>query len=667
MLGVGLQQVLLGVRAVIEGFPTALTGLLMSSYYAGFLGGSLIVPRLIVQVGHIRTFAALASLASATVLVHAVQVDPLTWALVRTVNGVCVAGLFVVAESWLNSQSTNESRGQLLSVYMVIVLAALGGGQLMLNIADPGGFGLFVIVSILLSVAVVPLAVTPQAGPVVAEARRLGVREVVRTAPLAIVGAVLAGVATGSLFTIGAVFARTAGLSIPRVSMFMAVVLLGAVGLQLPIGRLSDRMDRRRVIGASATLAAVAAAAALPLSVRDQFPVVLVLMAVLGGASMPLYSLCAAHLHDLIDEIDVVGASGKLVMASGLGSVAGPLLATTVMEILGSDGFLWHLTGVHVALVVYAAYRLTRLAPVESRSPYTPIPSESTVVLVAVEPTELEDAQHPEASGIVEGDGVALAYFERGDGEPVVFVHDVASSSRAWDHQMRGQPSDSYRVIAYDLRGHGASTRATRYRLQDHARDLETVIESLDARPAHVVGQGAGAAIAVALARRRPELVRSVVLVGYASQVLPQRWTPRFGTHAELAVERGLSRIVGHTSMARRLAAYHYDADRNPDRYRLIEEDARRADREAIGRTRTAVAAARPLRIDGLNVPLLIALGERDATAPREAAKAARPARVFVVPGAGPLAGLDSPLHFNESLCDFLAEVCDQVRSDAEL
>lgn len=659
MLGVGLQQVLLGVRAVSEGFPTVLTGMLMSSYYGGFLAGSLIVPRLISGVGHIRTFAALASLASGTVLVHAVQVDPFTWSAIRFVNGACVAGLFVVSESWLNSKSTNETRGHLLSIYMVIVLGALGGGQLMVNVADPAGFGLFVIVSVLLSVAVVPLALTPQAAPVVAESRRMGLGEVFRAAPLAIMGAALAGVASGSLFTIGAVFARSAGFSIARVSVIMTVTLLGAVVLQLPIGRLSDRVDRRRVIGGCSTVAALAAGLTLRLDLPGQLTPLLLLMAAVGATSMPLYSLCAAYLNDRIDEVDMVGASGKLVMANGLGSVAGPLLATTWMGLAGPGGFLWHLAGVHGLLALYTAYRLTRLAPVEPRSPYAPLPTESTPVLVSVDPTELDDPFQPATTGFVDGDGVTLRYSDWGDGEPVVFIHEAASSGRAWQYQMRSLPAHGYRVITYDLRGHGDSTPGPRYRVRDHAADLEALLSSLAASPAHLVGQGAGASIAVALTRQRPDMVRTLTLVGYASQVLPYRRLPRVGTHAEIAMERGLARVIGRDAMARRLASYQYDAARNPDRHDLIANDAARADQTAIGRTRTAAAASRPLRLDDLHVPVLVAIGGRDPTAPRDAARIAGPASLVVISGAGPFAALDSPHHFNDALFSFLERARD--------
>ena len=261
-LGAGLQATLLGVRATLEGLSTFVTGAVMASYYVGFVIGSIAAPALVQRVGHIRVFAALTATAAATILVQGVFVGAWEWGILRAISGICFAGIYVVAESWLNDRADQRTRGVLLASYMVVIYVGLGSGQLLLNLADPIGYELFILIGVLISLAVVPMALTAQRAPEFALPRRVSFRELLAISPLGAVGALFSGATAGTLFSLGPVYAASSALDTAAVATFMASSILPAVLLQLPLGRLSDRVDRRNVLIAISIAAAVAAAAA---------------------------------------------------------------------------------------------------------------------------------------------------------------------------------------------------------------------------------------------------------------------------------------------------------------------------------------------------------------------------------------------------------------------
>ena len=373
MLGDGLQSTLLGVRASLEGFPTAITGLIMSTFYVGFLGGALYAPRFVERVGHIRVFGALASMASAAVLIHGIIVTPLAWSLLRLLSGFCLAGLYIVAESWLNDRATNTTRGQLLSIYMVVSYAGAAGGQLLLNAADPQGLHLFILTSVLISVALVPLLLSAGPAPTFSRQSALSLRALYRISPLGVVGALATGMAAGVLFGFGPVYAESSGLSVAQISFFMTAALVGCTVLQWPIGHLSDILDRRLVITVVTFLSAAAAIAVVTIPTVSTLTL-LALMGVFGGLSIPLYSLCIAHANDYLEADQMVAASSGLVLASGVGAILGPVTASLSMLLLGPDGFFWWLAVIHTAMGIFAVYRMTkrRAKPVEEQSHYAP-------------------------------------------------------------------------------------------------------------------------------------------------------------------------------------------------------------------------------------------------------------------------------------------------------
>jgi len=375
MLGAGLQSTLVGLRASLEGFPTLLAGIMLAAYYLGYMAGSVMTPGLVNSVGHVRVFAALTSLASVLILLQGVFVAPFPWTLVRILSGFCFAGIYVVAESWLNGRVDNEHRGLLLSIYMLVCYAGLGFGQLLLNVADPRSTLLFILVSILISVAMVPMALTSSSAPAITVPVRVSQRDLFHRSPLGVVGVAVAGAVSGCLFSLGAIYADGQGFSTLEVSLFMAVAILAGCATQLPIGRISDRMDRRKVVIAVCLLAAFGALGAWWLADISR-PVFFAMVAAYGGMSLTLYSLSSAHVNDHVPADEKLGASSTLILVNGAGAFIAPIVVAAVMEVVGNDAFLPLLALMHVMLAVYAMFRMGRRAavPGEQKSPFVGTP-----------------------------------------------------------------------------------------------------------------------------------------------------------------------------------------------------------------------------------------------------------------------------------------------------
>ncbi len=393
MLGNGLQGTLLGLRATLEGFPTTVTGFVMTGYFVGFLAGSTITPRVVERVGHIRVFAALASLASTSALVHAVFVDPWTWGAMRIVTGFSYAGLYVVAESWLNDRATNETRGQILSIYMVVTYGGMTAGQFLLNVGDPTGFDLFVLISVMVSLALVPISLTAAPAPAFDAPSPVGLRQLYVISPLGVVGGLATGLANGTIFGMGAVYGKMAGLSNAEVSLFMGLILLGGMLLQWPVGRISDLLDRRKVIVGVTSLAALFAAIA---GLVPDLPLwwLLGLTFLFGGMTLPMYSLCGAHLNDFLDPKQMVAASSAFVLVNGLGAILGPTSGSIAMQLAGPEGFFMWLALVHCFIALFALWRMTRRAsrPLEDQGNFVSMPPRGSPVAVTLNPETPDDA-----------------------------------------------------------------------------------------------------------------------------------------------------------------------------------------------------------------------------------------------------------------------------------
>jgi len=356
MLGNGLQGSLVGVNTQNLGFSSIITALVMASYFAGFLGGSFAVPRLVLRVGHVRVFAALASAASIAALVYSISGDPITWSLMRLVTGACFAGLYVVAESWIHSRATNATRGRLMAVYMVIVLGAAGVGQLLLNVSDPAGFELFVLSSVLISLAVVPVSLARSPAPDFEVESRSGLGDLIRRSPLGVVAGVLTGASNAAILGMGAVYGVVAGMTTLQITIFMAASLAGGVALQWPLGLLSDRLGRGAVVlgvAFAASVTATVAAGSVPGST-----VMYGLAFLYGGFAFSMYSLAISHINDTTPPDEFVGAAAAFMFISGIGAVAGPLVVSVAFDIFGPEGFWWSLGAFFAPVAAFALYRI---------------------------------------------------------------------------------------------------------------------------------------------------------------------------------------------------------------------------------------------------------------------------------------------------------------------
>lgn len=364
-LAVGVQGSLLGIRAELEGFDDSLIGLLMSCYFAGFLGGSLLAPGLIQKVGHIRIFAALSAVASVTILMHSLYVEPWTWAVMRLLTGFAFSCIYVVSESWLNQASSNEVRGQILSIYMTVLLAGIFAGQFLLNVADPAGFTLFILISVLVSVAAVPILLTVVTAPPIEETQRVSIAHLWNRAPMGVMGIILTQWTASVVFGMGAVYATKLGFTVMEVAYFMASIMAGGMFVQWPLGKLSDMMDRRWVLGVSSVIALTAAGFA---SLETTASMKLYVLSFLfGGFCLSLYSVVSALTNDHLHPEEIVPASGTMVLLSGLTSITGPITVAFWMEVFGMQSFFLLLAFALALLAIISFWRVLTIPALPER------------------------------------------------------------------------------------------------------------------------------------------------------------------------------------------------------------------------------------------------------------------------------------------------------------
>tara|TARA_R110002110_G_scaffold7430_12_gene37587 strand:+ start:827 stop:2101 length:1275 start_codon:yes stop_codon:yes gene_type:complete len=383
MIGNGMQGTLLGIRGGIEGFSTFEMSIVMSSYFVGFLGGSRMAPGMIRRVGHVRVFAALASMISAVMILYPTFPNILVWSLGRVLIGFCFSAVYVTAESWLNNSATNENRGQALSLYMIVQTLGIVLAQALLLTADPSGFVLFVIPSVLVSIAVTPILLSISPTPAFDTTKPMSLRALLDFSPLGCIGMFLLGGVFSAQFGMAAVYGAEAGLSVAQISMFVATFFVGAVILQYPIGWVSDRMDRRTLIVIVSLVGG--AGSILGMLLGHVFSILLVSAFVVGGMSNPLYSLLIAHTNDFLEHEDMAAASGGMVFINGLGAILGPVITGWLMgTALGPGGFYLFTGVLFFALAAYAAYRATQRAAksADETGSYVPIYASATSVAV---------------------------------------------------------------------------------------------------------------------------------------------------------------------------------------------------------------------------------------------------------------------------------------------
>lgn len=354
--GSGLQNTLLPLRGAFEGFSAINLGILGSSYYLGFVVGCLAVPHLVRRTGHIRAFAALTSGVVAAMMAHPLFIEPFTWFALRTITGFCFAGLYLVIESWLNDRATNQTRGFVMSAYVIVDYAALTAGQMMITLYPVRAFDLFALAAILFSLAVLPVAIGSSTQPAPIETARIRLPRLFKAAPVAMVGCFAIGLTNGSLWSLGPIFGIGRGLTSDGAATFMSAVVVAGALAQWPVGYLSDRMDRRRILAALLVGALLAGLAlgALPFDLLG-----LCLLGMLyGGLSLPAYSLAAAHAYDRTAPSEAVETAAGLLLLYGVGSVVGPALASLGMQHYGPGALFFFTAGSYTLLLLFVLWRV---------------------------------------------------------------------------------------------------------------------------------------------------------------------------------------------------------------------------------------------------------------------------------------------------------------------
>ena len=380
MGAIGLQSSLVALRATVEGFASLAVGVISSAYFVGFLVGARLSARWISRVGHVRAFGALASIGSAMVLIHVLAVTVPVWVVARLLSGICLSGLVVVIESWLNSGTPRELRGRVLSIYMTANLGGYALGQLLLTVAPIESFELFAVVSVLLSAAMLPVILSRRSNPQIVEIESLPFRRLAARSPGGVVASAMAGLAWGAIGGYSAVVAAQAGLGRFRLILFVSAFLVGHLLLEAVIGVVSDRMDRRLVIVA---VAGAGTAISLAAALLTGSPTLLILLGVaIGATTLPLYSLSIALVGDRLEPSEIVSASGTLVRINGLGAATGPVLAAAMTASpLGVAGFYLLVAASTTVVVVVAAALLIRDGTLAPRVPYAGLAARATTVV----------------------------------------------------------------------------------------------------------------------------------------------------------------------------------------------------------------------------------------------------------------------------------------------
>ena len=404
MVSHGFQGNLLGIRAILENFNFIATGTMMSGYFVGYFVGANMIPNLVSKVGHIRVFAAFASMASLSSLVHALFVDPIVWTLARFLTGFSMIGILIIVESWLNDRATNKTRGKVLSLYMFFTFFAFTIGNLLLNISSPNSYEPFILISLLFSVALIPILLTKRKPPTFKKTSSIKIKELLKISPFGSFSMFCTGFIFAAMFTMLAVYAVTMNLSVFEISILLVGTTLAGAIFQWPIGSLSDKYDRRLVIIGCcifSSLFAVFSIAASGLSfdnlIIEKYIILsyssmdktklFIFIILLSGMTLPMFALNLALVNDYISKEKFVAAGAGLNMIFGLGAIAGPLICSVLMNFLGPNGFFIHLLIFLIAITFFGIYRVNKRVYEENpESTFTPLPREITPLGIELDP-----------------------------------------------------------------------------------------------------------------------------------------------------------------------------------------------------------------------------------------------------------------------------------------
>lgn len=356
MLGAGLQGSLLGIRGDNEGFSTLMLSFISSGYYLGFFGGSIIVPNLLKRVGYIRVFAALIAISSVAAVAYAMFVDQYMWFAMRVLTGFCFAGIYMVAESWLNSQTHNENRAKVLSTYVIVLFIGMSVGQLFLNFGDINGYYLFAMASVIISVASVPLLLTKRPAPLVEESTTtLSIFTLFKRSPFGATASFFANFINGALVGMAAIYAKTIDMPTEKISLFVASAFIGVIIFQFPIGSLTDRIDRRKAIIGLCILTTLLSAFAMTIT---ETSTLILLFMLLGGVSLPLYAICIAYVNDRLNPEEILPATSSMIKISGFANMIAPMLVGYLMTHVGIEWFFGSVTVAAAIIVIFGIYRM---------------------------------------------------------------------------------------------------------------------------------------------------------------------------------------------------------------------------------------------------------------------------------------------------------------------
>ena len=400
MIAHGFQGNLLGVRSVIEEFNFLATGAIMSGYFIGYFSGANSIPKFVGKVGHIRVFAAFASMASLSILLHAVFVNPIIWTIGRFITGFSIVAIFIVMESWLNDRANNRTRGQLLSIYMFITLIGLALGTLLLNFSSPEKYEPFILISLLLSSALIPILLTKRKAPKFKKLGYIDIKGLYKTSPLATFSMFCTGLIHSALFSLGAVYAATMNFTLFEISLVLFLVTTSGGVFQWPIGYYSDKSDRRVIIilcsfaaAFFAFLAIVASGTSLEnmylaTSVGTDKIMFFIYVSLYAGMAVPLFTLNLAYINDYVSKEKFVAAGAGMQIIFGMGAMGGPFLCSLLMNKFGSNGFFIHLLCFHLAVGLFGFYRITKRDYKDNpESTFTPLPRNITPLGIELDPT----------------------------------------------------------------------------------------------------------------------------------------------------------------------------------------------------------------------------------------------------------------------------------------
>jgi len=409
MIAHGFQGNLLGVRSVIEEFNFIAVGAMMSGYFIGYFSGANSIPKLVGKVGHIRVFAAFASLASLSILIHALFVNPIVWTFARFITGFSLVSIFIVMESWLNDRANNRTRGQLLSIYMFITLIGLALGTLLLNFSSPEKYEPFILVSLLLSSALIPILLTKRKAPKFKKLGYIDVRGLYKTSPLATFSMLCTGLIHSALFSLGAVYAASMNFTLFEISLLLFLITISGGVFQWPIGYYSDKSDRRVIIifctfaaALFSFLAIIASGSSLEnmylaTNVGTDKIMFFIYASLYAGMSVPLFTLNLAYINDYIPKEKFVAAGAGMQIIFGMGAMGGPFLCSLLMNKFGSNGFFVHLLFFHLIIGLFGLYRITKRSYKDNpESTYTPLPRNITPLGIELDPTTGADISNTE-------------------------------------------------------------------------------------------------------------------------------------------------------------------------------------------------------------------------------------------------------------------------------